>query len=57
MQNVTTEKAVKNQIASAKMEGFAFNRESVELIKRYTNNEISHEKLVELVTRICAKNS
>lgn len=57
MQNVTTEKAVSNQVASAKMEGIRFNKESFDIISKYADNKISHDKLVELVTQICAKQS
>lgn len=55
MQNVTTEKAVNNQVASAKMEGLRFNKESLDIISKYADNKISHDKLVELVTQICTK--
>lgn len=57
MQNVTTDTAVRNQVASARMEGIGFTSESIEIIKKYADNAISHEKLVELVTAICAKKS
>ena len=55
MKSVTTEKAIQNQIASAQIEGIVFTSESIELIKRYADNEISHEKLVELVSQMCNK--
>ncbi len=55
MQNVSTEKAVRNQIASARMEGFRFSDKSVELIKKYTDNSISHDELLAAVARLCAK--
>ena len=35
MPNVTTEKAVQNQVASAKMEGICFNSETLNLIRKY----------------------
>ncbi len=57
MRNVTTETAVKNQVASARMEGISFSRESLDIIRKYTDNSISHEKLIELVTRLCARKS
>lgn len=57
MRNVTTEKEVRNQVASAKMEGISFNKESLDIISKYADNKISHDKLVELVTQICAKQS
>lgn len=57
MHNVTTEKAVRNQVASAKMEGIAISGESLDLIKKYTDNKISHDKLIELVTQLCTERS
>ncbi|MBQ3543866.1 MAG: antitoxin VbhA family protein [Lachnospiraceae bacterium] len=53
MPNVTTEKAVQNQVASAKMEGIRFNSEALNLIRKYADNEISHEELVEIVAQMC----
>ena len=32
MQNVTTEKAIKNQVASAEMEGIHFDKKALEII-------------------------
>ena len=51
MQDVTTEKALKNQVASAEMEGIRFNKKALEIIRRYADNEITHEELVRIVTR------
>ena len=53
MNKITTEKAVQNQVASAKMEGFDFSDEAIEIIKRYADNKISHEELVEIVAQMC----
>ena len=55
MPNVTTEKAVQNQVASAKIEGIHFNSEALNLIRKYADNEISHEELVEIVAQMCAE--
>ena len=55
MPNVTTEKALQNQVASAKMEGIRFNSETLNLIRKYADNEISHEELVEIVAQMCAE--
>lgn len=55
MQNVTTEKAMKNQVASAKIEGFRFDKNALEIIRQYADNEISHEELVRKVTQICSR--
>lgn len=51
MQNVTTEKALKNQVASAEMEGIRFDKKSLEIIRQYANNKITHEGLVRIVTQ------
>ena len=53
MNEITTEKAVQNQVASAKMEGFDFSDEAIEIIKKYADNKISHEELVEIVAQMC----
>ena len=53
MHNITTEKALKNQVASAEAEGIHFSKETLEIIRRYADNEISHEELVKIVTKIC----
>ncbi|WP_295071642.1 hypothetical protein [Ruminococcus sp.] len=57
MHGVTTEKAVKNQIASAKMEGLGFSKEAVGLIKKYADNRLSHDKLIKIVAQKCAERS
>ena len=51
MHNVSTDKALKNQVASAKMEGIRFDKKSLEIIRQYADNEISHEELVRIVTQ------
>ena len=51
MQNVTTEKALKNQVASAEMEGIRFDQKSLEIIRKYADNEITHDELVKIVTQ------
>ena len=51
MQNVTTEKALKNQVASAKMEGIRFDEKALEIIRKYADNEITHEELVRIVAQ------
>ena len=48
MQNVTTEKAIKNQVASAEMEGIHFDKKALEIIRQYADNEITHEELVQV---------
>ena len=54
MHRVSTEKAIQNQVASAKMEGLGFRKESLELIRDYADNRLSHEKLLSIVARKCA---
>ena len=51
MQNVTTEKAIKNQVASAEMEGIHFDKKALKIIRQYADNEITHEELVRLVAQ------
>lgn len=51
MQNVTTEKAIKNQVASAEMEGIHFDKKALEIIRQYAYNEITHEELVRIVAQ------
>ncbi len=43
MQNVTTEQAITNQIASAEMEGFRFSKEEVENVRKCLDGEITQE--------------
>ena len=51
MQNVTTEKAIKNQVASAEMEGIHFDKKALEIIRQYADNAITHEELVRIVAQ------
>ena len=51
MQNVTTEKAIKNQVASAEMEGIHFDQKALEIIRQYADNEITHEERVRIVAQ------
>lgn len=44
MESVTTEQAIKNQVASAKMEGFRFTKDDVELVRRCLENEITDKE-------------
>lgn len=57
MQNITTEKAIQNQVASAKMEGLGFSKESIKLIREYADNKLSHENLIKIVAQKCADRS
>jgi hypothetical protein len=53
MHSVSTEKAIKNQVASAKMEGLGVSKEAIELIKQYADNRLSHDMLIKIVTQKC----
>lgn len=57
MQNITTEKAIQNQVASVKMEGLGFSKESIKLIREYADNKLSHENLIKIVAQKCADRS
>lgn len=49
MQNVTTEQAITNQIASAEMEGFRFSKEEVENVRKCLDGEITYQQFVDIV--------
>jgi hypothetical protein len=49
MQKVTTEQAIKNQIASAEMEGFRFSKDEVEVVRKCIDGEISYQQFLEKV--------
>lgn len=57
MQNTSTEKAIQNQVASARMEGLGFSKETIKLIKEYADNKLSHENLIKIVAQKCAERS
>ena len=41
MENITTDKAFENQLASIKMEGYIFSADEIENVKKCLNGEIS----------------
>ncbi len=49
MQKVTTEQAIKNQIASAEMEGFHFSENEIENVRRCLEGEITYNQFIEKV--------
>ena len=53
--NVTTEKAVANQVASAEIEGIAVSQEVLELVKNYTDSKLSHEELIKKASQLCQR--
>ena len=44
---VSIEQAIKNQIASAEMEGFNFESDEIENVKRYLKGEITYQDFFE----------
>ena len=55
MTNVTTEKVVANQVASAEIEGIAVSQEVLELVKNYTDSKLSHEELIKKASQLCQR--
>ena len=52
MAKVSIEQAIKNQIASAEMEGFNFESDEIENVKRYLKGEITYQDFFE---SLCSK--
>ncbi len=55
MLNTTTDKAVKNQVASAEIEGIRISKEVLELVRSYTDSKLSHEELVKKASQLCKR--
>ena len=49
MHNVTTEKALKNQLASVRMEGFRFSRSEIDNVKKCLSGEISFKQFTDKI--------
>lgn len=49
MQNITTEQAMKNQIASAEMEGFHFSDKETENVRKCLDGEITYQQFVQII--------
>lgn len=47
MQNVTTEKALKNQLASVSMEGFRFSAKEIDNVKKCLSGELTFQQFKE----------
>ena len=47
MKNITTEKAMKNQLASLKMEGFVFTEKEIENIRKCLAGEVTFQQFKE----------
>ena len=56
MQNITTEQIIKNQIASAEMEGFHFSDNEIENVKKCLDGEISYQQFLETILVNCTSN-
>ena len=50
-QSVTAETALRNEIASAEMEGYRFEPDEIELVKACLGGEISYQVFLERVLR------
>ena len=51
MQNVTTEKALKNQLASVRMEGYRFSEKEIENVRRCLNGELSFKQFTDKIIK------
>ena len=51
MQNITTEKAIKNQVASLKMEGFLFTEKELENVRKCLEGEVTFRQFKENLLR------
>ena len=49
MYNVTTEKALKNQLASARMEGFRFSNHEIDNVKKCLSGELSFKQFTDKI--------
>ena len=50
-QRITTETALRNEIASAEIEGYRFEPEEIELVRACLGGEISYQSFLEHVLR------
>ncbi|WP_294414053.1 antitoxin VbhA family protein [uncultured Ruminococcus sp.] len=51
MQNVTTEKALKNQLASVRMEGYRFSEKEIENVRKCLNGELSFKQFTDKIIK------
>ena len=51
MQNVTTEKALKNQLASVRMEGFRFSNKEIENVKKCLKGELTFKQFTDKIVQ------
>ncbi len=55
MQNVTTEQAINNAVASSKMEGLIPTAKDLELIKSFVSGKITHEEFLNIIKAECQR--
>lgn len=51
MQNVTTEKALKNQLASVRMEGFSFSDKEIDNVKKCLCGELTFKQFTDKIVK------
>ncbi|WP_196231533.1 antitoxin VbhA family protein [Ruminococcus flavefaciens] len=51
MQNVTTEKALKNQLASVRMEGYRFSEKEIENVRKCLSGELSFKQFTDKIIK------
>jgi len=55
MQNITTEQAINNAVASSKMEGLIPTAKDLELIKSFVSGKITHEEFLNIIKAECQR--
>ena len=55
MQKVTTEQAIRNQVASAKMAGFQFSEKEIENVRKCLEGKITLKQFVDSVLKNCRR--
>lgn len=55
MSSVTTEQAIQNAVASAKIEGYSFDRQDIELCRKYAEHEISDTEFIQIILADCKR--
>lgn len=51
MQNVTTEKALKNQLASVRMEGFRFSDKEIDNVRKCLSGELTFKQFTDKIIK------
>lgn len=55
MQKVTTEQALKNAVASSKMEGLVPTAGDLKLIRKYVTGKITHDEFLNIIKAECQR--